>query len=395
MPKLSRSDALFLTLKIFLSLAVIAAALIVGFFLLIFMSFGGIWTITMILSLFILPLLLPLIWLNKKKRYLVGYGSYVLCFAILLGTQLGIRAYNNSITIDTAPAINVHEYMPFDEGSKIVKIDSQTLSFDGVPERLLPKIDGAAAAFPVYSAFVHAVYPDTVGFNTKDGAFVYNNTVYGYRALGEKATDIFIGAAPSEEQVENARQLGTTFEYTQIGSEAFVFFVHRDNPIESLSVEQIKGIYSGEITNWSEVGGKNEKIVAFQRNEGSGSQSMLIRFMAGTPIMPPDTQTSVGGMGDIIEEVADYKNKSTSIGFSFRFYVEGIIKNPDIKMIAIDGIAPTVENIKNGSYPIIAPVYAVTYKDNPNPNVQKLIDWMLSEEGQYIIEQSGYVGVGN
>ena len=143
------------------------------------------------------------------------------------------------------------------------------------------------------------------------------------------------------------------------------------------------------------MGGKNEKIVPFQRNQGSGSQSMLIRFMGNTPIMEPDIQTEVGGMGEIIEDVADYKNKTSSIGFSFRFYVEGIIKNPDIKMIGIDGVAPTVENIKNGSYPIIAPVYAVTWEGNPKETAAQLVDWMLSEEGQYIIEQTGYVGVGS
>ena len=142
------------------------------------------------------------------------------------------------------------------------------------------------------------------------------------------------------------------------------------------------------------MGGKNEKIVPFQRNEGSGSQSMLIRFMGDTPIMKPSTQTEIEGMGGIIEKVADYKNKSTSIGFSFRFYVEGIIRNPDIKMIAIEGTAPTKENIRNGSYSIITPVYAVTYEGNSNENVHKLIDWMLSDEGQYIIEETGYVGTG-
>ena len=62
-------------------------------------------------------------------------------------------------------------------------------------------------------------------------------------------------------------------------------------------------------------------------------------------------------------------------------------------MIAVDGIKPSKENIKNGTYPIIAPVYAVTYKDNPNVNARKLISWMLSEEGQYIIEETGYVGI--
>lgn len=120
---------------------------------------------------------------------------------------------------------------------------------------------------------------------------------------------------------------------------------------------------------------------------------MMLRFMGDVPLVEPDTEEVVGFMGGIIEEVASYKNKTSSIGYSFRYYIEGIVCHPDIKMIAIDGVAPTAENIRNSSYPIIAPVYAVTYKNNPNPNVKVFIDWMVSEEGQYIINESGYVGV--
>ena len=90
---------------------------------------------------------------------------------------------------------------------------------------------------------------------------------------------------------------------------------------------------------------------------------------------------------------APKRSKSNSIGFSFRYYVEGIIQNPDIKLLSIDGIAPTVENIKNGTYPITGPLYAVTWEGNKNENVEKLLEWILSEEGQEIIEKTGYVGI--
>ena len=380
-----------LVVKILLTVFVAMVFPVAAITLFIILAFGGFWDITVWLSLFIVPLVIPLIWLKKRKPYLIGYIAYLLCFAILVGTQAGIRAYNDATTIDVTPNINTYEYLPFEEDSKIVKIRSKTLNFDNLPTEELPIIDGATAAFPVYSAFVNAVYPNST--KLYDGVFEYNNTQGGYELLAEKKTDIFIGAAPSKDQIAFAEKNNTTFEYTQIGHEAFVFFVHKDNPVNSLTVDQIKGIYSGKITNWREVGGKNEKIVPFQRNEGSGSQSMLIRFMGDTPIIEPDMQTMVGGMGDIIETVADYKNKSTSIGFSFRFYVEGIIKNPDIKMIAVEGVAPTKENIKRGTYPIIAPVYAVTYEGNSNQNVHKLINWITSDEGQYIIEKTGYVGI--
>ena len=120
---------------------------------------------------------------------------------------------------------------------------------------------------------------------------------------------------------------------------------------------------------------------------------MLIRFMAGTPIMNAPTEQVNDFMVGIIDKVSGYKNKTNSIGFSFRYYMDGIIKNPNVKMLHVDGIEPNVENIKNDSYPITTSLYAVTYKNNDNENVQKLLDWILSSEGQEIIEKTGYVGI--
>lgn len=384
-------DKKITALKIILTILMIGVCYIGGMLILLLLSLNGFWAITIIFGVLILPLIIPFIWLKKRKVYALSYLSYLLCFALLAGTQTAIDKYEKSITINTAPAINVNEYLPFKEDSKIVKIQSQTLDFSSLDRSSLPIIDGAAAVFPVYSAFVNATYPDTT--EIYDGIFEYNNTVEGYKKLAEKETDIFVGAGPSKEQLAYAESQKTTFKYTQIGWEAFVFFVNKDNPIDSLTVDQIKKIYSGEITNWREVGGKNENIVPYQRNEGSGSQSMLIRFMGDAPILPPTTETQVDGMGGIIETVANFKNKSNSIGFSFRFYVEGIIKNPDVKMIAINGIKPTAENVKNSTYPIITPLYAMSREGNEKESVETLINWMLSAEGQFIIEQTGYVGI--
>ena len=385
------SNAFRIALKVILTVALVIICPYAAIMTLLLLAFHNYWAITGILGIFIIALAIPLIWKHNKKPYLIFYASYVLLFLILFGTQSGIRAYNDAISIDVTPNINTEEYLPFDDDSKIVKIESKTLSFKDEPRWKLPIIDGATAALPVYSAFVHALYPETTKLD--DGVFEYNNTRGGYQLLARKEIDMFIGAYPSKEQQAYAKECGTTFTYTQIGSEAFVFFVHKDNPIDSLTSEQIRRIYAGEITNWRELGGKNKEILPFQRNEGSGSQSMMLRFMGDTPLMKPDTDEVVGFMGGIIEEVADYKNKANSIGFSFRYYVDTIIDHPDIKMIAVDGVQPTAQNIKNGTYPIIAPVYAVTYEGNTKENVHKLLDWILSDEGQNIIEETGYVGI--
>ncbi len=381
---------LFIVLKILLTAAALFASYYALFITAMLLFSSGINHIIAYIGLIVVPsLLLPLIWLKKRKKFLIIWCICAAVYGAALGTNFGIIKYNKSITVNTSPNIDIHEYLPFEEDSKIVKTDSKTLKLT----ENLPRIDGAAALFPVYSAFVNAVYPNTTKLH--DGIFEYNNTPDGYRLLAEKETDIFIGVYPSDEQRAYAEENQTTFEYTPIGTEAFVFFVHKDNPITNLTTEQIKDIYSGKITNWKDVGGKNEKIAAFQRNEGSGSQSMLKRFMGDTPIMDAPTEMVNDLMAGIIEQVADYKSKTNSIGFSFRYYVEGIIKNPDIKMISIDGAAPTSENIRNGSYPVLTPIYAVTYKENQNGNVDKLLEWILSDEGQYIINETGYVGIKN
>ena len=381
---------LFIVLKILLTAATLFASYYALFITAMILFSSGINHIITYIGLIVVPsLLLPLIWLKKRKRFLIIWCICAAVYGAALGTNFGIIKYNKSITVNTSPNIDIQAYLPFEENSKIVNTDSKTLKLT----ENLPRIDGAAALFPVYSAFVNAVYPNTTKLH--DGIFEYNNTPDGYRLLAEKETDIFIGVYPSDEQRAYAEENQTTFEYTPIGTEAFVFFVHKDNPITNLTTEQIKDIYSGKITNWKDVGGKNEKIAAFQRNEGSGSQSMLKRFMGDTPIMDAPTEMVNDLMAGIIEQVADYKSKTNSIGFSFRYYVEGIIKNPDIKMISIDGAAPTSENIRNGSYPILTPIYAVTYKENQNGNVDKLLEWILSDEGQYIINETGYVGIKN
>lgn len=389
-PASSNKEVLVFFAKIILTVLVLIAsgyAAIIGGMILIS---EGIHQVFAYIGMLVIPsLFLPLIWLKKRKKFLIIWLVPAVIYFVSLGVHYGLEKYDQSITINTAPNINVHEYLPFREDSKIVKIDSQTLKLTDD----LPVIDGAAAFFPVYSAFVNAVYPETT--ELYDGVFEYNNTPGGYQLLAEKGIDLFLGVYPSEEQKAYAEECDTTFVYTPVGTEAFVFFVHKDNPIDNLTTEQIKGIYSGEITNWKQVGGKNEEIAAFQRNEGSGSQSMLQRFMGDTPIMEAPTELRNDLMSGIIEQVSNYRSKSNSIGFSFRYYVEGIIQNPDIKVLSVDGVAPTAENIRNGSYPIVTPMYAVTYEENSNENVDLLLEWILSEEGQYIIEETGYVGISN
>ena len=379
--------------KILCTLAIASVIPIGGILLLLVLSFSLSSPLPSILfsvfAIIAFLLFFFVIWWKKGKlrKVLSALLALSLCGCLLtVVLSFAHENYLDSIRVDTTPAINTDLYLPFDDNSKIARLAhpaSLQLQED------LPIVDGAAACFPLYSAFVNATYPKTT--ELYDDFFTYNNTRGGYSQLAEKETDLFFGAYPSKEQIAAAKEKGTTFVYTPIGYEAFVFFVHKDNPVENLTAEQIKKIYSGEITNWKEVGGADQEITAYQRNEGSGSQSMLIRFMGDTPLMDPPREWINGGMGGIIEDVADYRSQKESIGFSFRYYVEGIIQNPDIKILSVDGIKPTKENIQNGSYPIITSLYAVGYEGNEKESVSKFLAWILSEEGQELVEKTGYV----
>lgn len=275
-----------------------------------------------------------------------------------------------------AKSVELDEYLPFEEESKIVKRKS-SLQLEGD----LPVLDGAAALYPVYSAFVNATYPEgSCGFDgenfTSDSCLQMNNTRGAYQAVVDGTVDIVICAKPSEEQLAYAEQKGVLLEMVPIGSEAFVFLVNSKNPVDDLTVDQVRGIYSGKYKNWSELGGADKRIGALQRNEGSGSQTAMLSFMDGVP-MKVDYDSFLG----------------SAIGFSFRFYVEGIVEDGGVKMLSLNGIYPDKENIKNGKYPVVSNFYAVYRSDNQNENIPVLLDWILSEEGQQIVEESGYVGV--
>lgn len=204
--------------------------------------------------------------------------------------------------------------------------------------------------------------------------------------------DIIFCTEPSEYHLNKAKELGVEFNLTPIGKDAFVFFVNKDNPIENLSSSQIRDIYSGKTKNWYHISGIEKNIIAYQRPENSGSQTALRSVMEETPIMEPIKETIAGGMGDMVNRVSSYRNYENAIGYSFLFFTTEMVIDQEIKLLAIDDITPTKANILNGTYPFSGYFYAITI-GNRNENVNLLIEWILSEQGQYLIERTGYVPI--
>ncbi len=132
-----------------------------------------------------------------------------------------------------------------------------------------------------------------------------------------------------------------------------------------------------------------ERYAPFQRDKGSGSQSALERLMAGRELIKAPEEDVIDVMSGIITRTADYRNYKNAIGYSFRFYSTEMAGNEQIKLLSINGVAPTGENIENGTYPIASEFYAVTRTD-AGENTIRLLEWIQGEQGQSLIEKTGY-----
>ena len=322
-----------------------------------------------------------------------------LCVCLGCAVYVGLGAYQESLPSLDDRDLLLWQYQPFEEDNKLVQLEENpALRMDPHAAWRL-KLDGATALYPVYAAFVQAVYPEGE-YHYYDESVTCSGTIEAYDRLIKRDADMIFAAAPSQAQLEAAEAAGLQLHLTPIGREAFVFFVNSKNPVSDLSVEEIRGIYSGEITSWKQVGGRRQSIRPFQRAENSGSQTSLQRLMDGYPLMEPEKEDRIAGMGGIIEQVASYRNYKNAIGFSFRFYSTEMVQSGDIRLLSLNGVAPTREAIRDGSYPISSEFYAVTAAPIGAPPPQErdndlgaFLDWILSPQGQAIVDQTGYVSV--
>lgn len=401
---------------------VIFATLLYGFLFLVLLFFGAFGAFPVYVTkalpwLGITGWLALMAWIFRVSGHFGGRSwrwvkRGLLAMCVLSLGYMAWKAYDAHIPILDDRALLLAEYEPFAGDTKAVSLEEPASLRMTREAAARLRLDGATALYPVYAAFVRAVYPPELDCSLKSSPFYQggqaqvqcSGTVYAYQALIDGNVDMIFAAGPSKAQMEAAEQAGVELHLTPIGREAFVFFVNSANPVRGLTVEQVRGIYSGAITNWGEVGGWNQRIRPFQRAENSGSQTSLQRLMGDTPLMEPEKweRDVISAMDGIIREVGtSYRNYRSAIGFSFRFYAAEMIADNRIRLLALDGVEPTRENIQNGSYPIASEFYAITASpvgrpapEETDPDLAAFLEWILSEEGQEIVDRTGYVAVG-
>ena len=340
----------------------------------------------------------------------------------------GASQYENNtrqmVSISDIDRILLRDYLPFDslvvsgwfEKSKVALLERP--SSLRLTENL-PRIDGATAMYPLYSSFVRAVYPE-IGIDEEVDTYEAlpqwpylpygnflglqlgeiksivqcNTTSRAYRRLIDGETDIVFCYEPSQAERSAAAERGVSFSLTPIAKDAFVFIVNKNNVLNNITQSQIRSIYSGRVTNWRAISGADEPVIAYQRPENSGSQTILQSIMREERLMRPILDGEyIYGMGGMINRVtSNFYNYNSAIGYTFLFYLTNMAGSAGVKVLAVDGVAPTRQSIQNNSYPFVQTVYAVT-TGNESVNTRRFIEWILSAQGQELAVKTGYTPV--
>lgn len=256
-----------------------------------------------------------------------------------------------------------------------------------------PRLDGSTSTAPL----AEAVCSVLLGESREDVTDLvrFAKTTNAYYNLLEGNADLLIVGEPNQEVLAEKERTGFEWEQTPFATDAFVFVVNADNPVDSITVDEARRIYTGEITNWRDLGGEDREIIPFQRNSEAGSQSLMEKLvMKGEPMMEAPTGYVAATMGQLMEAVKSYDGSPGAIGYSVYYYAEEMRMAQGLKLLALEGVEPTPETIRQERYPLINPKYVVipagAEEDAPN---RILYQWLLGDEGQRLVAHEGYVSI--
>lgn len=270
---------------------------------------------------------------------------------------------------------------------------SNTESFEFTVENY-PKMGGSLANLPLGEAVTATV----LGIDRKTASSMITfegSTTDNYEALVDGTFDILLAYEMGEDAIKYCEEKGVELEMTPIGADALVFICSLENTVESLTDEQIREIYKGNITNWSMVGGDDHPIIAYQRNKDSGSQTLFDKIInLGDELMDAPEETRIGSMIGLLEAVADYDNSKDALGYTVYYYLTNMEQDKlsTSKLLSVDGIAPTNESIASGKYPYVNDFYAVIRKDAPENSPERILyNWIISDQGKELARRENYV----
>jgi len=236
------------------------------------------------------------------------------------------------------------------------------------PARATLKISGSGTVVPILRAIAPAFEADVPGFSLQ--VLAGTDTGGGVRGVAEGILDVAaMDRSPKDE--ETAQGL----EYIEFGQSGVAVLVHMDVGVRALTTVQVKAIFSGEVTNWSKVGGSNLDIVLYVRDPGDSSTKVLRQTIFGdTPF--PETAHVLISQADM--QVAVAKTPG-SVGFGS--WPSALANRTNVDAVILDGVAPS-----DPIYSILIPI-GVGYLVERKADMQPLINWLLSEQGRVALRE--------
>lgn len=254
-----------------------------------------------------------------------------------------------------------------------------------------PRMDGSTANLPLMAAVLSAA--TGMELSEAENTVDCTTTPWAWESLARGNSDILLVYEAAQDTKAVLEEIGTELEITPIGLDALVFIVNEQNPVQSMTQEQLRQVYTGQITNWSELGGEDLAIKAFQRDPTSGSQSLFKKLlMPDTEPMEAPKEFTPSAMGELIEGLASYNNEGSALGYSVFYYASYMYAKPGLRFVAVDGVSPSDETIADQTYPLLNPFYVAIRADEPEDSpVRQLRDWLLTQEGMQVIAEAGYI----
>ena len=265
----------------------------------------------------------------------------------------------------------------------------------------MPIIDGSTSTYP----FSEAVYSHlfSAGYNHQGKPAAHSKSHVSYQRLIAGEVDMLFAAVyPAEDILALATEKGVELELIPIAYDAMVFFTNADNDIDGLTSAQITDIYVDDAyANWKEVGGPDAALIPYCRNRDSGSQAQMERHFLtdGREINVKIRQeTTSMTMSNVLTDVMSAHSDDPAahgLGYSIYYYYHNMDMFYDtltqLKLLAVDGVAPTDASIADGSYPLSNNTYIVLRADEPrNSPARRMVQFMLSEAGQECVKNAGY-----
>jgi len=222
----------------------------------------------------------------------------------------------------------------------------------------------------------------------------HNITHNSFLNLIENKSDLIITQRGiSDEEKEYADEQGVTLLEKPIAVNALTFIVNQSNPVNNLSIDQIQGIYTGDITNWKEVGGEDATITAsVQPSDIETGELFNSMVMDGQPTSSLP-ELIIGWV--MLPEYYFIMRNNTGLTYTSFYYCDFLfsqIAPRPSKAIGVNNVAATRENIINGTYPYVTNVYASVRSDIDKSSVAyKIYEFLTTDEGQSIVDESGYI----